>query len=809
MKLKYKLDAEEQLKSYLDNMEIMIFPESGSPLVSIIIVTYTQTAMELLCLKSVLKHMEGIPYEVVISNNGSSDVNTEFLCSLRNVVIIKNGGNIGFVKGVNTGAAAATGKYLFLLNDDAVLTEGCVQALLKTIDPWEKTKIGVIGGQLRSLDGKLQDAGGVLWKNGAAAEYGKGEDPKNGLVNFLRDVSYVSGACFMTPNILFSELGGFDEAFSPGYCEESDYCCRVRSLGYRIVYEPFAKIIHYEYGSSKPADVDKLVSAHTKLLYGKHKQLLHESFDSRVPMVYARTTRRYSGRALIISDGLPKPELGEDSQKLIDLIIKLDKHNIFVTLLPLSSGTESWEEVYKYLPRTTEVLLHEGLSNLPRILAERPRFYDYVITRESDSARPDKLSLPNTGYIIQWDLSLDDLINKTNFFDEKYVIQLDKDESYDADVLKELYKPTLLWVDWHIPEYDSNAGDYAVHSYCSLFKELGFKIKYWSDDPNWQKQNPKYIRKLEAEGWDIWNSEIDFEKTIMDLGHTVDLVVLARPLSSNYINHVKNYTRAPIMYYCHDLHYLRLRRAGTALNRQDLLVEAENSLRVERFLIGKSDLFVTVSEAERDIVNEGMPEVHTSVWPWYSPVKEVAKRPERGRILFLGGLQHTPNLDAIKWFINEIYPTVKEKLNNQVQFDILGSHIPEEIQELHDGDFIFVRGFIEQTELGNYFTDAHLLVAPIRFGAGFKGKIATSMSFGLPVVTTTVGVEGMRLLPGNNILIGDDKESFAQSIVDLITNETLWNTISTQALSYAQTHWSGEAVKGVLIEDMKRLNVRR
>jgi GT2 family glycosyltransferase/glycosyltransferase involved in cell wall biosynthesis len=787
MKKMFKKDAEEQLRCYFHRENNLIFPKHSKPEISIIVVTYTQTALELMCLQSIRQQVRGCSYELVISNNGFSEDNRKFLDSLQNVTVINHKENLGFVKGVNEGVKHARGDYIFLLNDDALLTEGSLESLFRMICPWEKTKIGVVGGKICTLDNKIQDAGGILWRDGAAAEYCKGRNPEVGAANFVREPNYVSGAAFMTPRKLFNELGGFDEDYSPGYGEESDYCCRVRKAGYKVVYEPRAKIVHYEYGSSNGStEVDNLVKAHIKVLYNKNKGLLAKGRMSDACRALCRTTRHYKGHVLIITDHVPHSYFGEDSRKLCQFIEELDKKDFFVTLFPIHAGLNTWDTAYESLPRTVEVMLYENIEDLSKFLKNRKGFYDYVITRGFD---------------------IGDISQNTDYLDGRYIISLQSSESFDSAKTREILKPTLLWVDWHIPEYDSNAGDYAVYSYCNVFKSLGFKIRYWSDDPKWEEQDPRYEKTLVNEGWDIWNSSASFQNTLQDLGHTIDVVVLARPPAINYLEAVKKFTKAPIIYYCHDLHYLRETRRLTQsgeIKDPRVAMQLEQLKMIEHMIIKDSDLLVTVSQFEKEEINRDIPEARVSVWPWYCPpkMKELVYT-TRPSIVFLGGLQHSPNLDAIRWFLEDVYPRVIEKLP-ETCFNIVGSYIPEEILKLDDGKSISVKGFCK--DLSEVFSQSSLLVAPIRYGAGFKGKIAMAMSYGLPVVATSLGAEGMGLVSGKHLLVADTAQEFADAVLRLLTDESFNHLIAQNSLDYARDHWSADAVSRQLLLDIKEVS---
>lgn len=791
-KKQFRDQASIQLDSFLGSGKKLVFPYYQNPKVSIVVVTYTQTALELLCFMSILRWAEGFPYEVVVSNNGSSEENRQLLNSLVNVKVINHLDNLGFVLGVNYGVEQTCGEHVLLLNDDAMLTYNCVQNMAKRLEQWKKTKIGVVGAQVRLLDNTIQDAGGILRKNGEAQEYSKGRNPDIGDVNFLRETNYVSGACLMTPRELFWDLGMFDESFSPGYCEESDYCLRVQEAGYKVIYEPKARVIHYEYGSSNPDSASVLVKEHTKLLYEKHKDLLSKGYDSSVPSVFARDTNRYRGRVLIIDDFIPRSCLGDAD--IIEYIRDLVSKNFFVTYFPRYTMIDDWMSAHDDLPDSVEIMLYENISMLENILAERPDFYDYFISKTFDFS---------------------DLKKRTPALAGKYVIQMCSEETYNSPRLLEVAKPTVLWIDWHIPEQDTNAGDYAVFSYCSSLQRLGFKVCYWSDDPQWRYQDPRHLNKLLNSQWDIWNTAgFSFNESISDLGKLVDLVVVARPLAAQYLKALRDYTTAPIIYYCHDLHYLResrrLKIEEKNLNSREVYDRISSIMKIkaiEHSIIENTDLLVTVSQHEKEVVNTDLPNARVSVWPWCCPTNprpaESAVAPNA--ILFIGGMQHTPNQDAVRWFTKEVLPLVKQKIKD-IQVIIVGEKAPPDIEALHNDQDIFVKGHVE--DLTPLLHRATLLVAPVRYGAGFKGKVAMAMSHGLPVVTTSIGAEGMDLTDGVNVLVADTAETFAEKVCSILEDEDTRCRLSNMALLLASLRWSSIEVDKHLREDIRSLDVK-
>jgi glycosyltransferase involved in cell wall biosynthesis len=169
---------------------------------------------------------------------------------------------------------------------------------------------------------------------------------------------------------------------------------------------------------------------------------------------------------------------------------------------------------------------------------------------------------------------------------------------------------------------------------------------------------------------------------------------------------------------------------------------------------------------------------------------------ERRDILFIGGYQHNPNVEAVLYFTREILPALRSRIPD-LRFLILGSRPPAEIRELAC-DHIQVLGF--QKDIAPYFNACRLMVAPLRFGAGIKGKLGTSFSYGLPVVATSIAAEGMYLQDGRDVLIGDDARSFADAVVRAYTDPELWARLSVGGREVVRERYSPEVIRRGLAE---------
>ncbi|CAN5223216.1 hypothetical protein BH11PLA2_BH11PLA2_17600 [soil metagenome] len=163
--------------------------------------------------------------------------------------VLHNAVNAGFVDSCNRGAAAATGEYLLFLNNDTVPLPGWLPPLLRTFELF--ADCGVAGGKLLFPDGRLQEAGGIIFADASAAHFGRNEPNASlPLFSYVRPVDYCSGALMLTPRQLFQDLGGFDPDFRPGYYEDTDYCFRVRQSGRNVYYQPEAVVVHLEGGTA-------------------------------------------------------------------------------------------------------------------------------------------------------------------------------------------------------------------------------------------------------------------------------------------------------------------------------------------------------------------------------------------------------------------------------------------------------------------------------------------------------------------------------------------------------------------------------
>ena len=231
------------LKKY-DQESKVILPSFASPKVSVIIPMYNQAALTADCIYSIYLNSGFDDYEVIIANDNSTDDINFLKENFINLRVINNQTNLGFLKNCNHAATQARGEYLVFLNNDTYVLENWLSELFDVFTRFNN--VGIAGSKLVYPDGRLQEAGGIIWHDGSAWNFGNGDDPACYEYNYVKGTDYLSGASLMIPKKIWDEVGGFDEQFVPAYCEDSDLCFKVRANGYKVLYEPYSVVVHFE-----------------------------------------------------------------------------------------------------------------------------------------------------------------------------------------------------------------------------------------------------------------------------------------------------------------------------------------------------------------------------------------------------------------------------------------------------------------------------------------------------------------------------------------------------------------------------------
>ena len=635
------------------------FPKTEKPLVSIIIPVYNQSLYTIYCLRAIYLNSKNVDYEVIIADDVSCDGTRYISKYFENLNVIRNKKNLGFLLNCNNAARYAKGKYILFLNNDTSVKENWLKPLVDTLE--NNSDIGLVGSKFVFPNGVLQEAGGIIFNDGSAANYGKYDDASKPEYNYVRDVDYISGASIMISKKLWDKIGGFDPDFAPAYCEDSDLAFQVRKHNLRVVYQPLSVVTHYE-GVSNGTDVN---------------------------------------------GGLKKYQ-----------IVNCDK------LL------NKW---------------FNEMTNLP----------------EKDTKRID--------------FSLRDRL---------------------------LNKKTILVIDQYVPEFDKDAGSKTTFQYLKMFVKKGYNVKYLGD--NFFNKEP-YTTILEQMGIEVlygsWYANNIFE-WILDNKDNIDFVYLNRPhISEKYIDFIKDNTNIKIIYYGHDLHYLREYREYELTNNIRHKFESEKLKKIEYEIMHKADAVYYPSYIEKNEILKNDTKINVKVINayYYDDVNGNYKEniDNRKGILFIGGFNHRPNVDAMLWFVKEVYPIILK--NKQIPLIIAGSNPPTEITSLKNKN-IKVMGYVSTEELNELYNNTKMAIAPLRYGAGIKGKVIEAAYKGVPMVTTSVGAEGLTRYE-EFLTVVDVPSKMAKVIIKLYNDDEKLCKISNNAIKYINENYSMESAWNIIKDD--------
>ncbi len=627
-------------------IEALTLPTAAeSPLVSIIIPVYGQHPTTFACLKSIAAEPPRDSFEVVIMDDCSPEPAATALASVRGVRIVRNPSNLGFIGNVNAGAQAARGQWLIILNNDTLLRPNAINAMLDTFE--QQANVGLVGAKLLNADGTVQEAGGIVWRDGSAWNWGRGQNREDPRFNFVRDADFCSGAALAIRRDLFLDMGGFDTHYAPAYYEDTDLAFRIRERGLRVLYQPAAEVFHLE-GVSHGRDEKSGVKA------------------------YQVT----------------------NAKKFF----------------------ERWQAT---------LATHRDNAAEPDLEAHRSSVSNILIV-EACMITPDQ----------------------------------------DAGSVRLLNMLKMLKRDGHHVTFVADNLEYA-QKYVSLLQQLGVEVLYGAFAGS--------VRKV-----------------LQTRGKSLDTIMFCRHyIASRYVDQVRTFApHARIIFDTIDLHFVREEREA-ALRNDAAMVRAAAVTRAKELGVMKhSDLTLVVSEFERALLAEILPTAKVGI---ISLINDEAPAPQpfadRKGILFIGGFRHPPNVDGVTWYITEVLPHVREALPDVIT-TIVGSNMPASLKALAC-EGVDIKGFVENTE--PLLLNARVSIAPLRFGAGIKGKINEAMKFGIPVVATACAVEGMHLVPDADVLVSDDPQAFAQAIVRAYTDAALWEKLSHGGLQNVHRHFSMDA----------------
>jgi O-antigen biosynthesis protein len=348
----------------------------------VIVPTFGKVGYTLRCLASMARNLPETPIEIIVVDDASHDPEIERLARVRGIRLVVNETNLGFLRSCNAAARLARGEFVFFLNNDTQVLPGWLDPMVALMRA--RPDAGAVGCKLLFPDGRLQEAGAIVWDNATGLTYGRGDDPEKSAYNYVREVDYVSGAALLARAELFARLGGFDEMFAPAYCEDSDLAFRIREAGLKVLYQPRSRIVHFE-GVTNGTDLTRGIKRFNevnqpKLLAKWSRVLMAEHYPP--DMHVSRACERARGRRVVLVLGTWTPV---PANVVVPLPRLLTGAGLVVKFCPLGTIDPSAEDVAALQDLGVEVLRGGG-PEVVRWLADHGAELDAAILTDAVAA---------------------------------------------------------------------------------------------------------------------------------------------------------------------------------------------------------------------------------------------------------------------------------------------------------------------------------------------------------------------------------------------------------------------------------------
>lgn len=397
-------------------------------------------------------------------------------------------------------------------------------------------------------------------------------------------------------------------------------------------------------------------------------------------------------------------------------------------------------------------------------------------------------------------------INKEKFLEKwKEELKLQSPSPEELFVARERSqnKKTVLFIDHYVPHFDQDAGSRSTFSYIKVFQHMGYNVKFIGD--NFYPHEP-YTSALQQMGIEVLYGDwyyLNWQTWIEEHAKDIDVVFANRPhITMKYIDLLKEKTNAKIIYYGHDLHHIREMREYEITKNEELLDSAKYWKKIEYDIMEKADVIFYPSYVEINEIVKNRPEfkdkaraipVYMYEEPHKADVKLSAK--EKKDLMFVGGFAHKPNADAVCWFVENVFPQVLEKYPD-IKLNVIGSKPTQEVLDLASENII-VHGFVSDEELENFYHNTRMSVVPLRYGAGMKGKVVEAMYYQIPLITTSIGAEGMPEAE-SVMVICDEADEMAKNIIDLYENYDVLDEMSKKTVDYIEQYFSESAAEKIV-----------
>ncbi len=363
-------------------------------------------------------------------------------------------------------------------------------------------------------------------------------------------------------------------------------------------------------------------------------------------------------------------------------------------------------------------------------------------------------------------------------------------EGVDADRVKDRgVSRRVVFFDAEIPQIDRDAGSYAAIQEIRMFQALGCKVTFVPLNFAYIAGHTDYLQRIGVEVIHLpfHSNAAEFLKA---RGSEFDFVYITRyAVADRVVEACRRYAPdARIALNVADLHFLRAIREAMATSSAERFDDAVKMREAELAALGKVDLVLTYSHVEQAVITSHLPQgPRTAILPWViDAMSAIPGFAERRDVAFIGGFRHPPNVNAVKYFVNDIMPLLRQAVPG-IRFLVYGSKAPKDIEDLASEDVI-VKGYVK--DVSEVFSTCRVFVAPLLFGAGMKGKVLDCIAAGVPSVLSPDAAEGIGLRAGLDAIVANSPEGWVSAIVRLHENEAEWTAMSENVRAFASSNFS-------------------
>jgi GT2 family glycosyltransferase len=680
--------------------------------------------------------------EIIVVDNASEDGSAEFLeTAFPTVRVLKLDRNYGFGGGSNRGFAAAKNDIVVLLNSDMRVAPDFLPPLL---DAFTDENVFAVSCQIFFSDpAKLREETGLTqawWENGGLRVRHRIDEN----VTSAFPCFYGGGGSCAFDRHKFTELGGFDELFKPFYLEDTDLGYLAWKRGWKVFYEPRSVVWHEHRGTiGKKFSQDYIQSILKKNFLLFCWKNIHEW-----PRLASHFFFAFAGAWLSVLFG------------------------------------DSFE-------RPNPLALWRAFLQLPAALKSRARAQQLAAITDTEAFRR-----PMPGYFLDRFLPLSKTKSRPSvLFLSPYPVcpPIHGGGVFIYQTLLELVKHADVHLVILLDEEWQRAAHEELTGKC---KSAEYLVRLEGRPRGFGSLTPYAVREFANDDlrWAI-------HRTL--LVHHVDVVQLDY---TNMGQYAESYNQIANILFEHDVYFQSIGRSLTKnnawLRRPGASYEYLRALRYELQLLPQMDRIQMCSQANQDYLLEFLPELRSKMQTGLRAGIDTSRyifnpaNREPNTLLFLGSFRHIPNREALDWFVTQVWPLIVAA-RPETRLAIIGSDPPPR-HSLPEVGHVEMIGFVDDVRdaLARYA----VFICPILTGSGVRVKLLEAYAAGIPVVSTTIGAEGLSQFDGDTCALADTPELFAQKAIDLLSNPTQAAQLAQKARHHVTDHWDMATITRKLAE---------